>query len=165
MEPLSAFSVAAGVVQFLEFTGKVLSEGYEIYKSTTGDLQRNADLSQLAKKILQLNNDLQSSLKSTELRSQLSPAEEELQNLLSDCSSVANELLAALERLKLEPGEKKRKWSSFRQALRTIWRQDDITKLQLKLDSYKGQLTMYLLVSLRYAACPPHLNLSNDSRF
>jgi hypothetical protein len=44
MDPLSALSLAGTVVQFVEFGGKLLKEGRELYRSTTGSLTVNDEL-------------------------------------------------------------------------------------------------------------------------
>lgn len=43
IDPLSALSVAASIVQFAEFAGKIVSKGKELYSSTSGALRENEE--------------------------------------------------------------------------------------------------------------------------
>jgi hypothetical protein len=44
MDPLTAFSLACGIVQFVDFSSKLVSKGYEISISAEGALAENLDL-------------------------------------------------------------------------------------------------------------------------
>ena len=44
MDPLSALSLAANVLQFVEFTTKILAVGHEIYQSGTSSANANLEL-------------------------------------------------------------------------------------------------------------------------
>ena len=52
MDPLSALSVAAAVVQFVDYSSRMVSKSREIYKSADGALAENIDL-EVASKCLQ----------------------------------------------------------------------------------------------------------------
>jgi hypothetical protein len=43
MDPLSALSLAGTVIQFVDFGSKLISQGYELYKSTKEDVQLAVD--------------------------------------------------------------------------------------------------------------------------
>jgi hypothetical protein len=44
MDPLTALSLAGTIIQFVDFGCKLLAEGKELYKSTTGILTVNEEL-------------------------------------------------------------------------------------------------------------------------
>lgn len=71
-----------------------------------------------------------------------------IRDLGRQCQHVGPELLAALAKLR-GTGERS-KWTSLRQALLTVWKQSEIDSLEKRLDGYRQQLTLQLLVSLRY---------------
>jgi len=73
----------------------------------------------------------------------------QLGKLCKDCNQAASDLLAALERLKVETGTKNRSWKSFRAALKSIWTKEEIEALAQRLESYRRQLDTRILVSLR----------------
>lgn len=143
MDPLAAFSVAANVIQFVDFTSKLISGSHEIYKSATGEAKRNSELKTITKSLMRINLSLgkQGPLGSAN--------ERELENLCKDCSSVAIDLIRALEQLQIKSSGKHQRWSSFKSALLTVWRQEDIDTLEQRVDSFRQQISMHILVSLR----------------
>ena len=44
LDPFTALSLASGVVQFVDFSSKLISEGQELYKSAEGALTENTEL-------------------------------------------------------------------------------------------------------------------------
>lgn len=44
MDPLTAFGLAANVLAFVDFAGKLISKGYEIYSSSSGVLGENTEV-------------------------------------------------------------------------------------------------------------------------
>jgi hypothetical protein len=54
MDPLSALSIAASVVQFVDFGRHILSDSYEIYRSQSGELAKEVDLKIISKDLTDL---------------------------------------------------------------------------------------------------------------
>lgn len=71
-----------------------------------------------------------------------------LNSICDGCINIANELSDCLEKLKVN-GQKHRRWKSFRQAMKTIWKRDDIENLVRRLLLFRGQLELHILGSLR----------------
>jgi hypothetical protein len=97
MNPLNAFSLACGIVQFVDFSSKLVSKVYEISTSTEGALAENlelegitTDLSQLTSRLIQ-HEELTCSTKD----------QQELRNLTLSCRALADQLTDKLEKLKL----------------------------------------------------------------
>ncbi|KAF4633368.1 hypothetical protein G7Y89_g4751 [Cudoniella acicularis] len=74
--------------------------------------------------------------------------EQALNTICDSCVNIANELSEYLEKLKVK-GQKYRRWKSFRQALKTVWRKEDIDNLVKRLSLLRGQLELHILASLR----------------
>ena len=55
LDPLSALSVAASVVQFLDFGNKIVSKGIQAYKSNDGALIENAEIEEATQRLAQLS--------------------------------------------------------------------------------------------------------------
>jgi hypothetical protein len=53
LDPMSALSVAASAVQFVDFSLKMVSKSKEIYKSTSGVLEENSQLTRSTKTLVQ----------------------------------------------------------------------------------------------------------------
>lgn len=141
MEPLSALSVATAVTQFIDFTGSLLSGTIELHKSATGRTKANLTIETIALDLRNLNIELTESFSSGDSH------DADIKKLCLDCSKMADQLLEALNKLTVQ--KQHRLWSSFSTALRSIWAQEDIDSLQRRLDAYRQQISMHILVQLR----------------
>jgi hypothetical protein len=130
MDPLSALSVASSVVQFVDYTSKLISGAHQLG----------------TKSLIQTSDDFKHSLAKGKTRG-LSSNERDLQSLCEECQQVADDLLAVLKRLKAQ--ENKGKWSNILQAIKSIWSQEQIDSLQKRLDGFRQQLIIAILVALR----------------
>jgi uncharacterized membrane protein len=63
------------------------------------------------------------------------------------CQKVADELAVLLARIRQEHGHRKR-WASFRQALRSILKKEEIKSLQNRLHALRSQIDTQLLTIL-----------------
>ncbi|KAH7395860.1 hypothetical protein BKA64DRAFT_71595 [Cadophora sp. MPI-SDFR-AT-0126] len=61
MEALAALSVAAAVIQFLDFSSKLVSKGQQLHSSTNGALIENTELEEAARRLKGLTEPLQTS--------------------------------------------------------------------------------------------------------
>jgi hypothetical protein len=48
MDPISALSLSAAILQFIDFGSKIIVATYSIYQSTDGTTRENLELAQLA---------------------------------------------------------------------------------------------------------------------
>ena len=144
-EAVAALSVAANVVQFIDFSGKILSEGYRLHKSQRVNSSKNEELEKIALDLQRLRDELQSREDETGLVP--TPNDVQLQRLAGQCRDICIEILAALEKLKVvdKPG----KWKSFRAALKTVWAESKIKALQDRLDEARQELIVRILMSFR----------------
>ena len=149
LDPISAISVAAAVVQFVDFAGSLVASTVRIYRSPRekdeGYSEANL-IKTLAKDLRNFNTELASSLEVTTSQ-QLGKQDQEIVRLCKECNGVANKLLSAMDRLKAD--NRSPFWNSFLQALRTVWSEAEIEGLRNALDSFRSQISMYILVSLR----------------
>jgi hypothetical protein len=143
MEPLSALSVAAAVVQFLDFGGTVISSTYAIYKSSSKKSEGTDNIASITARLVDLNTNLEQSAKF----SPTSRLDREIVQLCQQCNKAADTLLDALRQL--SGTSNPTLWNSFKIALRTVWSQGDIDALQNRLESYRQQICMHILVGLR----------------
>jgi hypothetical protein len=144
MDPFSALSLAASVVQFLEFGAKLISESSEIYKSSRGLSIEHAELEDVCLNLGSLSSDLaEASAESTFNTIQRSQKEEGLRRMAVACSKIADELLAALRKMNLHERHH-RKLNSFRQALKNAWGKGKVKSLEARLDKYKQDMSLHL---------------------
>ncbi|KAL2068281.1 hypothetical protein VTL71DRAFT_16379 [Oculimacula yallundae] len=155
LDPLTALSLAGTVVQFVDFTTKVLAKGAEIHRSLDGTLTENREVESITKDLLSLNKRLVTSIRrngdgsvgTKPSNKQLSLDEQALESIADACSDIARELLAQLEPLKLQ-GERKR-WKSLYKVLKSAWGKKEIDDLLERLDRYRDELELHLLVSIK----------------
>jgi hypothetical protein len=102
MDPFTALSVAAAVVQFVDFTGTLISGTYEIYKSPLGGTKEHADLETINDSLNSMNHDLRQSLATAKSSQQLSKVDQDLERLCEDCGRTLDKLLSVLGKLKAQ---------------------------------------------------------------
>ena len=146
MEPLSALSLVAAVIQFVDFGGNLLSESRQMYKSASGASSENAALEEIYENLGRLADKM---TVSTGLASHKSSNEEEaLGKLATSCKDLTDDLMTTIEELKVKGGTH-RKWKSFHSALKTVGKKSHIEELQRRLDKLSLQLTVQLAAIIR----------------
>lgn len=149
LDPLTALSLAATVVQFVDFSCKLLSKGHEIYASADGASVGNREVELIAKDLRNLNARLNGSVATRRATNpNLTNSEKALVDLSLNCSAVADELLVVLDQLKVQ-GNSNRRWKSFRQALQSLLKKGKVDEINLRLQAIRQELTFHVLVSLR----------------
>ena len=131
LDPFTALSVAGNIVQFVDFSCKLVRNAQSIAKSTTGSSETAMELTAIANDVEQLSDAINTS-------SSLYPFQ--LMNLAAQCKSLARELLDILGRLRKEG--KHPRWESFLVALKEIWRQDKINDFVQRLSLLQHQLVL-----------------------
>jgi hypothetical protein len=153
LDPVSALGVAAAVVQFIDYSTNLISKSVKIYKHISnkgaGFTPQYADLEVITKDLLRHSKDLEKSAKAGPTGGSRNSNDEELHQLCLACTQVAAELLAALAHSKLKFMGKFRELKSFRHALMGTWPEEEIDSLQQRLDGFRQQLIVNILVSLR----------------
>jgi hypothetical protein len=148
MEAFAAIGAASAVLTFVEFGIKLVSKGKEYYESAEGVLADHAERSAVSSKLSDLTNRLSRSISSRGSGKKLTPAEAALLEVTEDCQSTADEFIVALDELKVSGPN--RKWKSFRQALKSIWKKEGLQQIEAKLDRLRQQVVIHLLVVMKY---------------
>ncbi|KAF2491866.1 hypothetical protein BU16DRAFT_542947 [Lophium mytilinum] len=143
MEPFSALAVATGVVTFVEFSSKLISGSRKLYRSTDGRTDEHDDLRHITQTLSAQSQELQR-LQATDSTSQQS---HDLRTLCQDAQRVAAELIQVLDSIQLE--QEGTRWQSCLSALKSRWKEDHIEELQRRIDGFRQQLTLNIVVILR----------------
>jgi hypothetical protein len=143
LDPLSAASLAAAILQFVDFGSKIIVSGYETYRSTHGATEENVDLDYLTQKPYRFQDRLSTS------SNQLAHNDQELQKLAQKCSYIAGDLLVLLDSLKVKDQGLVRNWEALRQSCRLLCKEDEILKKEQLLDSITAQVNSRLLYMIR----------------
>ena len=146
MDPVSAFSLACGVIQVVDFSLKISSTCRKLYKK--GSLSDNDVIEGWAENLTKLCGELKPPVTNGVPVDTLPANEQELLNLAASCSKTPHNLIKELDGLKVSGPRKKRE--AFKQGFRSIWRKNVIEDIQKRLDSYQKSLDTRILVYIRY---------------
>lgn len=149
LDPMSALSLAGNIVQFVDFSSKIVSKGRRIYLSANGALPKNLELEVVANDLARLAQGLSKESNDTARAPNLSEDERALQTMSEECSKIAEELLVRLEKLKVKSDAKQRGWKSLRQALKSVWGKEELDDLSKRLSLFRDQLQFHILVSMK----------------
>ncbi|KAF2121014.1 hypothetical protein BDV96DRAFT_566116 [Lophiotrema nucula] len=130
VEPFTALGAAGNIIQFVDFSCKLIRNACSIAKSATGASEATVQLTGIAKDVERLSGAIHDS----------EPYPEHLKHLAAQCKSIAGELLEALARLRREGSHST--WKSFRVALKEIWKQKEIDHFVQRLTMLQNQLVL-----------------------
>lgn len=147
LDPLTCIGLAGNIVQFLDFSIKVVSEGYQIYNSTTGASEENDETEFVISDFERVTERLGQSLRPPGTAVPLNQNEQQLDDLRVKCEQVAQELLTKLDKLKFK--DKKTLLRSLGKALRHAWSKDDIDTIRRRLENLRDQLETRVLVDMK----------------
>lgn len=149
MDPLSTLGIVAATVQFVDFSAKLISRSVNAYTSSTGDFQDKREQQKIAETLLGLNAQVQESQTSMMQTTARNQSETDMLDLCEGFNKVTQEFLGALSKLKFDD-TKKRKWTNFRNMLESVWSDDDLKRLERRLETFRQQISMHMLWSMRY---------------
>ncbi|ORY13816.1 hypothetical protein BCR34DRAFT_456125, partial [Clohesyomyces aquaticus] len=140
MDPLTALGVAANAIQFIQFTGALLEQGWALYEgreypATNLDLATN-DLNQIVKQ-------LSSTTLSRKNQWSLTSKSKSLEQILSRCETLSATLLSNLNDLRVSrPGQK---WESFCKAMKAMKKKSELQAMEKSINTLRDQLNTHLL--------------------
>lgn len=141
LESLAALNFAGNLIQFVDTGLRLFSRSRKLYKSSHGVLLESAELELIATSIKRLSEHLTSS-HPPELQRSLE--DHHLISYAQSCNTIAEQLLSALEKLKIR-GSERRKWQSFRIALSAVWNSKDIEDVARRLDRLSNQMATHIV--------------------
>jgi len=149
MDPFSALSVAANIVQFVVYGINIVSKGNKLYKSVDGALIENTELQEATSRLQQLTRTFQESLGQSLPRGSSAQDDQALEKICDECAAVSQQMIEKLEKLKVPKDHPHKKWKSFRQALKSVWSKDKIEEVAQKLANLRLELDTHVLMSVR----------------
>ncbi|KAL8828355.1 MAG: hypothetical protein Q9191_002638 [Dirinaria sp. TL-2023a] len=145
MDPSTAFSLACGIIQLVDFSLKAFKKCKEIHDY--GALSEYEGVQDTIQHLVNLQADLSlQELAQTSASTQISSGKALLE-LAAQCSGTAQELADLLETLKVSGLDKKR--GVFKVFLRSLRIRPQIKAIQARLDGHRSAIDTQLLVSLR----------------
>lgn len=149
LDPLSALSLAAVIVQFVDFGSRILVSGYETYHDQHGTTQERFDLEEVTQDLFKFQNQLATPANAKEKETVDMRV---LQQLATKCRDLADDLLRLLDDLKVQESGLLRTWDSFRQACRARAKKGEIARLEKLLKVIGEQVNARLIYMIRYVA-------------
>ena len=148
MDPITAFSLACGVIQVVDFGTKFLVKCRQLYKD--GASSENKEAESIAEHLTNLATGLTlpNTAQGPAYAAQLSHNDQELLKLAKQCSETATELVNEFQKLSI-PG-RPRKRDAFRKAISAAWKKDVIENIQRSLELYRRTLDTRILINLRF---------------
>ena len=137
LDPLTALGLAANIVQFAEFTWKLVSEAREIHHSSSGI---SADHDVLDSTTAHLH------LIASKIKDVPTTVGADLRDIAFLCQEISNQILRALNKVKAQ-GSKSR-WKSFLLALKATLAEGELGTLVDRLERAQKQLMMGMLFML-----------------
>ncbi|KAL8842262.1 MAG: hypothetical protein Q9170_000588 [Blastenia crenularia] len=139
LDPLTAISLASAIVQFVDFSIKIVSQIQEIYQSASGATRENVTISEITEDIKVLNHNIWSNTNPLQLQA----SEMALQRLAESCETEADALLLVLAELKVPPDASH--WLSFKKAIKGARQKGKVQELETRLGKLQKQANSRLL--------------------
>lgn len=146
MDPVTAFALAGVVVQFVDFTSRIVSKGWRLYQSPDGTLLENRVFELKTQHLMIIIEKLRVSLPK-DVSEPLSQEDQALVVLCQQCTSIGATIVAALGSRKIHG--KNSPWKSFRQALKDVWDKEELKLVTDGLDSIRKQVETHILISVK----------------
>ncbi|KAF5857370.1 hypothetical protein ETB97_005905 [Aspergillus alliaceus] len=150
MDPFSALSIATAVLQFVEFSTKLLSGAREIYYSTTGSTVDNAALELIVKEI----EAWPSRLRTSRVSNARVTEEDALHRLAAECEILSRELFQLIRRN--IPSDPKPKCAALCAAFKDKLHDKEKQQLLERVKECRQQLTVQLETLDRSNFTLPH---------
>ncbi|KAH6845799.1 hypothetical protein B0I37DRAFT_381167 [Chaetomium sp. MPI-CAGE-AT-0009] len=147
MDPISALSIAAGIVAFVDFGAKVVSLCLEIQGSENG---RPAALSALETELRDLSGNASHARdKVASLQARYPGQAESLARLAAECTQAEKDLRSLTDSLRPKPGHGLRaRGAQVLVSARGIWKQGDVEALRGRLRSIREQTMMSVIMCI-----------------
>ncbi|KAJ8068445.1 hypothetical protein OCU04_004001 [Sclerotinia nivalis] len=135
LDPFSAVSLAAAIIQLVDFSSKVISSAAELHRSSSGALANNLELSTIVSDLSALSNNLEARILHQGKHS-CNTDEQAIRSLASECKELSDKLLHDLDGLKIKGPHTM--WASARQSLRSLWKEAYISHMLKQLDGFRS---------------------------
>lgn len=148
MDPLTAFSLACGVIQVVDFSTKVVVKCQEIYRD--GASSEDKDIESMAKHLTDLSIELDPANRVVKPESmpQIYNDDQDLRKLAQQCSETAKELIAEVQKLSIQGQPRKR--DVLRKSVKAIWKKKAMEDIERRLEHYRRTLDTRILINLRF---------------
>jgi len=143
MEALAAIGLACTIVQFIDFSSKIVAGATKIYSSGAGTIPELEDSDIVSQRLRSLAQRLRDPVADS-----LVPNEEtNLLSLRTKCVELCDDLQNLVQKTKISRAGSKT--AALRASWRMIRQKERLTSLQARLDRYRIQILGHLLEMMR----------------
>jgi len=147
MDPMTAVSLASAIVQFIDYSTKLVDAASDIHRSASGTSLENQNIEFVVSEVKAL------SLRLDPPRTgQPTDDEQALCRLAAECRILSGQILDLLEKIK--PKNPKSKRQSVWSAIKTMWNDREMKELGQRLQNCRSQLELQLNFLMRFSAPP-----------
>lgn len=139
---MEAVGLASSILTFIDVAYKILHGSYKVYKSSNGSTEENTHISEVVGDLSRVSISLGTN--------QQGLCDPDLVELSLRCSTLSEKLLELLKSFVPEDPSKKRQ--SFVAAWRIFRKQEEAVAMEKRLDQYRQQITLRLILLLLYVA-------------
>ncbi|KAI1325279.1 hypothetical protein F5Y16DRAFT_378439 [Xylariaceae sp. FL0255] len=150
MDPVSAFGLAASVVQFLTFTQSILSKATEIHNSVNGQPTDLASIVNIYEHLQSFSVRFTSQAsKAADIASSTHTGVDDAQeisaliNILQGSKADCDHIIGLVNKLNVG-AEPRRSWKSFKAALELVWNRREIEELDKRLQRAQSAVTLHM---------------------
>lgn len=151
-EAIAALSLAANILQMVEYGGFFVTTAWKIYSSQADTRLANDfdHLRYLTEDVENILGPLEQNDLDTASAAGLRDRDRNLLALVAESRKITKEILDSLNKIGNPAAWKARKRKAIKATFNLTWKSDHIADLQTKLDRIRSQLTLHLVHSLRY---------------
>lgn len=156
MDPISALSVAAATVQFVDFSCKTVGIVISALSSEAVTQSPEASLNDLkgnAERLKLSNTKLKQSLDQNKLRRPPTETELQVAAVADECIQISQSVLDFIRKIKIDPENNpspaSARLKAIRIAFRAAWKKEHLNSLKQRLDGATKQLMLVLFMDLR----------------
>lgn len=148
LDPLTTFSLAGTIVQFVDFSCKIFSTSRELSQSSNGASEEVNNHEVITRDLLSLSEKLEASVEECFVDGvSYGGGDEALKKLCEGCGSLSKKILKRLDKLKIQDGAGKRE--TLKQAIRTLWSHNELSEIAAQLAGYQRQMEIHVLVAFK----------------
>ncbi|KAK1765197.1 hypothetical protein QBC33DRAFT_593208 [Phialemonium atrogriseum] len=151
-EAVAGLSLAATILQVLDFGKQFLCAAWAIYRSRAEGIDLLSDLQSITNDFDSVLGELEGGAARDRALRSAKGDDDGIFLLAEKCAAVLSEMLQSLAKIGA-PG-KGRKRDAVKTAFKLAWKKDDIETLQKRLEQFRDELNLHLVFSLRLWSAP-----------
>ncbi|KAI2470822.1 hypothetical protein F4781DRAFT_441423 [Annulohypoxylon bovei var. microspora] len=148
MEALVAVGLASNVLQFVDFTAKLIGISNELRNNAASS--ENRDHKVIATHLETLSQNISDSAKAiSQTSATASPEEKALQPVADKCRELSKILLERLNKCGIQAGQNDSRFHRAKGAIKAIWNKREIEEISSRLEYFRSELILHFAFQTR----------------